>query len=424
MKIDDLLVCDDFSQIYANNIIIYGTGVWGRQVFDCLRALRKDVQWVCNTDEKEDCFCGLEIKSLKWIKENYDRNGVLIIIASTCYWKDMIGECEKLDFKQAKICTLYGFFISLRMHRNDIRIPDEFRKKMLADLEVSEKRVEYFGKIYTLESLALAADESSDKILVYQPGKVGSRSIMSALGEKGIHFHTLMSLYGCEEFDSDLIFYYHQKLRNKKIKIITSVREPIARDLSGFFQGSDLELWPFSAMNNHLILWYGDYHKNNVKLDDKELKRRMPRWEGNLNDTFCKAARIICENKLDEFTWFDYEIKQLFDIDVYQYPFDKKKGYTIIKKNNTEILILKLEQLLYLENVISVFAGNSEIYLSNRNEGQNKLYSYTYKELKNKIRLDREYFEYYYGNNDKLKHFYSDDEINEMKAYWEKHIII
>lgn len=247
---------------------------------------------------------------------------------------------------------------------------------------------------------------------------------MSALGEKGIHFHTLMSLYGCEEFDSDLIFYYHQKLRNKKIKIITSVREPIARDLSGFFQGSDLELWPFSAMNNHLILWYGDYHKNNVKLDDKELKRRMPRWEGNLNDTFCKAARIICENKLDEFTWFDYEIKQLFDIDVYQYPFDKKKGYTIIKKNNTEILILKLEQLLYLENVISVFAGNSEIYLSNRNEGQNKLYSYTYKELKNKIRLDREYFEYYYGNNDKLKHFYSDDEINEMKAYWEKHIII
>ena len=29
MKINDLLVCDDLSQIYANDIIIYGTGVWG-----------------------------------------------------------------------------------------------------------------------------------------------------------------------------------------------------------------------------------------------------------------------------------------------------------------------------------------------------------------------------------------------------------
>ena len=108
----------------------------------------------------------------------------------------------------------------------------------------------------------MAADEFSDKILVYQSGKVGSKSIMNALGEKGMHFHTLTSLYGWDEFDSSLISYYQQKLKHKKIKIITSVREPIVRDLSGFFQGSDLDLWPFSAMNNHLIFWYGDYHKN------------------------------------------------------------------------------------------------------------------------------------------------------------------
>lgn len=111
----------------------------GGVVFDCLSALGKDILSVCNTDAKEECFCGYDINSLKWIKENYDRNGVLIIIASICYWKEMIGECEKLDFKQAKICTLYGFFMSIRMHRSDSRIPDAFRKKMSADLEVSEK---------------------------------------------------------------------------------------------------------------------------------------------------------------------------------------------------------------------------------------------------------------------------------------------
>lgn len=403
-------------------ILLYMEREYGGVVFDCLSALGKDILSVCNTDAKEECFCGYDINSLKWIKENYDRNGVLIIIASICYWKEMIGECEKLDFKQAKICTLYGFFMSIRMHRSDSRIPDAFRKKMSADLEVSEKRVEYYGKIYTLESLALAADEFTDKILVYQSGKVGSKSIMNTLGEKGMHFHTLTSLYGWDELDSNLISYYQQKLKHKKIKIITSVREPIARDLSGFFQGSDLDLWPFSAMNNHLIFWYGDYHKNGARLDAEELKQRMPGWEGNLNDTFCKAARIICEKKLDEFTWFDYEIKQLFDIDIYQYPFDKKKGYSIIKKNNVEILVLKMEQLAYLEKVISDFAGNMEIHLNKVNEGQNKLYSYTYKELKNTICLNRDYFDYYYDNNERLKHFYTDDEINNMKAHWEKHI--
>lgn len=247
---------------------------------------------------------------------------------------------------------------------------------------------------------------------------------MSALGEKGMHFHTLTSLYGWDEFDSELIRYYHQKLKNKKVKIITGVREPIERDLSGFFQGSDMELWPFSAMNNHLLLWYGDYCKESARLNNNELKRRIPRWEDNLNDTFCKFARIIFENKLDEFTWFDYELKQIFDIDVYQYPFDKKRGYSLIKKNNTEILIVKLEKLLYLEHVISEFTGDLEIHISNRNEGKNKLYSYAYTELKKTVRLDRDYFEYYYGNNEKLKHFYSDDEIREMKDNWENHVVM
>ena len=81
-----------------------------------------------------------------------------------------------------------------------------------------------------------------------------------------------------------------------------------------------------------------------------------------------------------------------------------------------------MEQLDYLEKFISYFAGNMEIHLNKVNEGQNKLYSYTYKELKNTICLNRDYFDYYYDNNERLKHFYTDDEINNMKAHWEKHI--
>ena len=43
----------------------------------------------------------------------------------------------------------------------------------------------------------------------------------------------------------------------------------------------------------------------------------------------------------DEFEWFDEQIKQHLDIDVFQYPFDREKGYIQIEKDGISLFLFR-----------------------------------------------------------------------------------
>ena len=45
------------------------------------------------------------------------------------------------------------------------------------------------------------------------------------------------------------------------------------------------------------------------------------------------------------FEWFNVELKEPLGLDIYQYEFDKMRGYQIIEKDNIELLLIKLEKL-------------------------------------------------------------------------------
>ena len=98
MKIQDLSVCNDISEIFENKLILYGTGVGGVQIADCLKKMKKDILAVCNTYESSGKFQGYSIKSLKYIKEYCDTKDTLIVISSIKYYKEMISEYIKYDF--------------------------------------------------------------------------------------------------------------------------------------------------------------------------------------------------------------------------------------------------------------------------------------------------------------------------------------
>lgn len=76
------------------------------------------------------------------------------------------------------------------------------------------------------------------------------------------------------------------------------------------------------------------------------------------------------QNRL--FNWFDEELKELCDVDVYSHPFDKDKGYSIINENGVEILLLKTEKLSNLTDVIKDFANIQQFELLNENIGEKK----------------------------------------------------
>lgn len=96
--------------------------------------------------------------------------------------------------------------------------------------------------------------------------------------------------------------------------VITLVREPIGREISNFFHNIETAHPGF------------DYEKG--RIDASEILQILK--HGGAKPTL---------------GWFDYEFKKALSIDVYKYPFDIDKGFTIIREPTAQILILRLESL-------------------------------------------------------------------------------
>lgn len=418
---DDLLICDDFSCVINSSIIIYGTGYWGKTIFRTLKELKANIVGVCNTDRRKDLFYDYSVLSVCDIKNLYDDSGYLLIIASMDYYEEMIHNCEKLFFDNIKICSIYAFYISLYMHYCEKKIPRQMKVDIEHNLMASEKRLEYANKLYAYNMMVHAVEE--DKVLIYQPGKVGSQSVWNSIRNDSVQFHSLVIPFGCGEFSKGQLEHYLSKIRNKQVKIITGVREPIARDLAAMFQNSDLELWPLSDMNSNIFWSYGDFlYDASQELTFSELMKRAPRWRKSLSESFRQLSMSIVEYELDEFSWFNYEIKSVFGIDLFLEPFDREKGYEVIRKKNVEIFVYKMEKLGELQRAIGDFLGRKDYQLKNTNLSNNKIYYYAYEQLKEKIKLSKKYFDYYYNNNLLYQHFYTDKEIDKYKKIWEMHV--
>lgn len=122
----------------------------------------------------------------------------------------------------------------------------------------------------------------------------------------------------------------------KKVRIISLVREPVARQISVMWQN------------------IANVNRYSERVDFQEIERYYFK-EGFEND---------------EFEWFPWQIENVFGIDIYEYPFDKEKGYGIIRSGNIEILLMKAERLSGLEEVIGSFLDMSEFVLENANVSQ------------------------------------------------------
>lgn len=421
MKNCDLALCNDIFYLTEQEIILYGIGFWGEKAYQILKKVGVSIKAVCTTEGTSFLFHGYPVQSICDVKEKMDYPSTLIIIASREFHIEMIQACERQAFSHAKICTLYALYQSLFLHAENKELPKSLRLEIAHNLIISEKRLEYYTKLYAFEMMLRATEEGS--VLIYQPGKVGSQSIWKSSGKGSIQFHSLAIPFGCKEFPREQLDYYLYKIRNKKVKIITGVREPIARDLAAMFQNSEMDLWPFNSANSNIFWWYGDFiGREKKELSHSEIIRRSPRWRGTLQESFSRLSESIMEYKLDEFSWFHYEIKRVFDIDIYQEPFHREKGFGIIKKGQVEIFIYKLEALRGLESEIGRFLDKEGYKLENANLSENKLYYYTYKELKKTIKLSRKYFEYYYNENLEYQHFYTKKEIDIYRRMWEEHI--
>jgi hypothetical protein len=262
---------------------------------------------------------------------------------------------------------------------------------------------------------------NSSVIFVYQMGKVGSvntyLTLKKKLPDQAIyHIHNLNSEHFSKIWEAmQLDQHYHaftfghscitkylsehiEEIKGQKsIKIITGVREPIARNISWFFQIIDCAcVFPE---------FFIKYEKGLITMDDIIKKF----WSQNF--VYGK-----------QYDWFEEELEAVFGIDIASIDFPKEKGYAIANfpDRNIELLVLKLEKLdSCLKEALETFleVENLNCERLDRADFLDENDYLIYENLRKSLTFSDEYLEEIY-DQPLVRHFYTDEEINKFKLKW------
>ena len=261
----------------------------------------------------------------------------------------------------------------------------------------------------------------SGTLVVHQMSKVGSSTVVASLSEALPHYaiyHThFLSLQGLdwlegfvrERWGSIHIpehlwhgLFVRDMLHNgevdERLKIVTLVRDPVARNISEFFQELDVHMsYPYD--------------------------RKMA--ELGIDGVVAELENMLLHKLTQEvdwkwpYEWFNAEIKDVLGIDIFAEEFDTSAGYRIFSTGNTDLLLIKLEHLFECcEKAFNEFLG-IRVYLANKNVGSQKYYSDAYREILHRLALPVDALEAWYSA-DQVRHLYSQGEIKGFIDRWSR----
>lgn len=170
-------------------------------------------------------------------------------------------------------------------------------------------------------------------------------------------------------------------------KVITMVRDPIARNVSSYFQ----------------------------HLDEIHGVRRA-------------HERVSMENLLRGFidvfehdeplSWFKTEIYEIFGVDIFAEQFNRSERWSLIKGGAWSVLVMRSDLSdAGKKKVTSDFLNAAVPTVIPSNVGEQKTYASVYQEFKNKLQLSPGYLDRFY-TAPVTQHFYELSEIDSMREYW------
>lgn len=224
-------------------------------------------------------------------------------------------------------------------------------------------------------------------LFVYQMGKVASSSVNFSLNQvyPGVVIHA-------HSFGPD-----HREWRNRRLfertilegnplDIISLTREPIGRNISAFFENFERD-----TRNR-----YADHEFSMTQLLDLFLKN------------YDHEIPLV---------WFDKNIKDNFDIDVYASPFPDD-GVETYRKGNVRLLVMRseIEDSLKI-SAIRDFLNLPEFDLHQRNVASQKEYADEYRQFVKSVKLPSDYVTRMV-NSKYFNHFYGSDLAQTVKQRW------
>ncbi len=394
IMIRDLDFIKDISPLFEKYVVVWGMGNLGRKFLNEIKSIGAGKRGILLCDSKDEMWgktiAGYEVLSPHGLQKNVNGIGIqniiiLVTVYSTQMQNEILRNIEKMFGDAVEIYTECAVENGLYLNINNPYIDEKIRDIKLAEHEknILQMNERFWQREHTLKYFAFLPLHNDDIILIYQMGKVGSSSLY-----KSIQYYNRYVLQCHVLEDISVQEYDLQKLLNLKFgKIITLVRDPVARRIS--------EMWENMLSRT----------RYSAAADFKEVE------EYYFKEGFWKGDR----------EWFDEQLKSVFQIDVFRYPFDTEKGYTIIKEGNIELLLMKMEKLNDLEKVIGEFLDIDSFHVRNANVGNQKTYRFALKEYKKTFSLSEKELNDLYRKSDYMKHFYSEQERNEFYMKWKNY---
>ena len=412
----DIEICKDiYSLKNTSDIVIYGAGGKGKEIFLQLKRAGIAVSFFCDLDMGKwgDCIENVTIISPFEIGyRKFSDNRIIYMIACVEQPQEVINLFRYMRLGNVQIITYWG--IRMALYLNKEHLYGKGSKEANAfQIEKIKRRNRFINLGFSFMHTMLTAPD--DAVWILQPGKTASSTLVRRLEEKKVSYVKLHSLeypqhiLG-EEFSEVWKNMVNERMK-KPFKIITAVREPISRDYSAFWQAFSDD----NEMAMEMSILNKDFQKTYNKYIDLILS-------GNEHMKKILGMSMIFPWG-EQFEWFDEQIKKYLDIDVFKYPFDKIKGYTIIKKGNVELLLYKVEKMESILDTIASFVGTAGLSKTNENVGGGKWYGLASSQFRRELKISRQYTDHYYRENPKMDHFYSLEEKECFLEKWEENII-
>ncbi len=401
-KIRDLELLSDIDIIYNNKIALFGAGDYGKRALRLLGQLGISVVGFCDSKEEKwgNLIEGHKVFSLQELAQCFRDDHVIIIItiAMPSQVEEVLKTLDHYGMSEALCYTYFSLKFTVEFHLEDARIDQSFREELKTARKLYLDWL-YSDRVNIIRQL-LYSTKLYETILVLTPRKVGTTSVAKSIAKCAVHsIQTDRVCLGnwTKEKNPDRREVLGILHKEKKVKIISLIREPIARAISDYFYGMEIS----GYLRDYIPVGSDIYDGIRIFLE-KETKI------GNYGYVF---------------DWFNTEIKDMFGIDIYQYPFDREKGYQIIYKDNIELLLLKMEKLDVCQDIIGKFVGAENFKLIRDNVGTEKLYKFAYTELKKTIKIPEPIIDFYYKENAAMDHFYTEKEKELFTEKWLEKIV-
>ncbi len=416
---NDLKLISDIQIIYKKEIYLWGAGKIGRECIAYLAGSDINIVGFCDNNEQlqNKLIQGYRVFSKQELQEKIKKSMNIAVVITSLHLEEIHEELIEIGLNPDNIFTKFALYYSIFINIDHNIFPKNYRDSFKESYKrwkmINQRRADYRFSFkyyaYNWEKVIC-----KNPIVIFQPGKVASTTIMKSIGACGMEcIQTHALAYRGEFMDEEmrqLYLEFKKAVSNAEcVRVISAVREPVQRDISYIFEHINLPFVEiYKGFDSHLLQNIADCLKE---------------FFMNKKDDFCGMSPTLIHHMLringGMFSWFERELKEVYHIDILDYPFDIEKGYTVIKKDNIELFLFKLEKLSELEGTIGEFLGSDNFKIINANLAADRDYRFAYKQALNTIKLPDSYLDMYYNNNVYTNHFYSKEEQESYLKKWQ-----